>query len=281
MQKIAREINLSETAFVMTTISETMRSEALKGSQGSEVEGKNSSIVSLKARYFTPQEELPFAGHPTLSVAHVFWQKHSEYPMNKIEIELPAGVVGVERTVKNVNSFYSMTQLAPRFLKKYDKKAIAQIYGIEESDFIEEVPVQTVSTGTPVLMIALKKQKTLEKIHYKNASLYFELKKEGDFMYPHHFCLEGITSSAQTFARSLGTPPDGLEDPFTGSSTGCMAAFLWRYGLIKNPQFIAQQGHWMGRPGEAHVEVLGAPENIHGVRVSGGVVSLIEGRLSL
>ena len=74
---------------------------------------------------------------------------------------------------------------------------------------------------------------------------------------------------AQTFARHFGTPPDLMEDPFTGSATGGMAAYLWRYNLIAEPAFIAEQGHWMNRPGQGTAEVIGPPDDIQTVKVGG------------
>ncbi|MFG6569230.1 PhzF family phenazine biosynthesis protein, partial [Sulfitobacter sp. 1A13679] len=72
-----------------------------------------------------------------------------------------------------------------------------------------------------------------------------------------------------TYARLLLAPPSPAEDPFTGSATGAMAAYLWARGLIESPAFVAEQGHLMGRPGRAEVEVLGPRDATTGVRVAG------------
>jgi PhzF family phenazine biosynthesis protein len=71
------------------------------------------------------------------------------------------------------------------------------------------------------------------------------------------------------------------EDPFTGSATGCMAAYLWHHGLIDSPKFVAEQGHWLNRPGSAEVEVLGSKNKIKGVKVAGYGRVLMSGILSL
>ena len=103
----------------------------------------------------------------------------------------------------------------------------------------------------------------------------------------------GATSSASTscpsgsdrrgphLARHFGTPPDVFEDPFTGSATGGMAAYLWRDGRLASPRFVAEQGHWMDRPGRAEVEVVGPPEAIETVRVGGPAVVVIRGELEI
>jgi trans-2,3-dihydro-3-hydroxyanthranilate isomerase len=110
---------------------------------------------------------------------------------------------------------------------------------------------------------------------------YNRLREEFGFFSPHLFCLQGVTARGDTFARHFGTPPDLMEDPFTGSATGGMAAYLWHHGLIDSPVFTAEQGHWMGRPGEATVEVIGPPEAIETVKVGGAAVAVMEGRLVL
>lgn len=70
-------------------------------------------------------------------------------------------------------------------------------------------------------------------------------------------------------------PPDTPEDPFTGSATGGIAAYLWRYGLIEGPTFTAEQGHWMDRPGIASVEVIGPPNDITAVKVGSAAVAVL------
>jgi trans-2,3-dihydro-3-hydroxyanthranilate isomerase len=107
------------------------------------------------------------------------------------------------------------------------------------------------------------------------------LRAAGGFFSPHLFCLTGATAAGQTFARHVGTPPEFMEDPFTGSATGGMAAYLWHYGLIDNPTFVAEQGHWMQRPGTGYVEVLGPPSAITGVRVGGAAITVLRGTLMI
>ncbi len=85
----------------------------------------------------------------------------------------------------------------------------------------------------------------------------------------------------RTFARHLDTPPDPVEDPFTGSATGGMAAYLWHHHLIDSPRFTAEQGHWLDRPGRASVEVVGPPDDIETVKVGGGAALVMEGTLML
>lgn len=93
--------------------------------------------------------------------------------------------------------------------------------------------------------------------------------------------MQGVTDQGRTFARHFAPPPDVFEDPFTGSATGGMAAYLWHYGLIDQPTFIAEQGHWLHRPGQATVEVVGPREAIETVKVGGGAVTVIRGEITI
>ena len=261
MQAIANEINLSETAFVM-----------------------NSDKADFAARYFTPSEELPFAGHPTLSSIHALISENIiklNKPITNVTLEVPAGIIPIEIHTNSDETFIVMSQLTPKFLKIYNPNNILPVFGLTSNDLLPGAVIQTVSTGTPILMIPLKNHECLKRIQYKDIEAYYQIKAAGDFSFPHHFVLGGATTKGQTFARSLGTPPSGLEDPFTGSATGCMAAFLWKYGLISENKFVAEQGHWMNRPGEADIEIIGPPSSIQTIRVKGKAKTLIRGNISL
>jgi trans-2,3-dihydro-3-hydroxyanthranilate isomerase len=174
-----------------------------------------------------------------------------------------------------------MFQLAPKFLRTYEAEKVLEIFGLNPDDLLPGAVIQTVSTGTPILMIPLASLDALRRAKNIDPQNYLKLKADGDFYFAHHFCLEGATPKAQTFARSLPTPPATSEDPFTGSATGCMAAYLWKYGFIKESRFIAEQGHWMGRPGAGIVERVGSVDAIQSIRVSGEAVTLIRGEIEI
>jgi trans-2,3-dihydro-3-hydroxyanthranilate isomerase len=109
---------------------------------------------------------------------------------------------------------------------------------------------------------------------------YSVLHASGDFFSTHVFCLFGVERGA-TFARHFALLPDIIEDPFTGSATGGMAAYLWHHRMISKPIFQAEQGHWMGRPGIGNVEVIGEPDDIKTVKVGGAAVAILRGELIL
>src|SRR5215211_1670461 len=257
---IAKEMNLSETSFVWRMD-----------------DGR------FRARYFTPAEEIPLAGHPTVATTYALvdsgrLEVNGDYlklPLvlrdGPVEVEILARSNKVERVV--------MSQRRPQFLATYRPGDILPAFGLDESDLFPNAIIQTVSTGTPQLMILLKDLDSLRKATL-NIEKYAALRNASDFFSPHLFCLQGVEKGA-TFARDFGLPPDTMEDPFTGSATGGMAAYLWHYGLIESPTFIAEQGHWMNRPGEAYVEVVGPRDDIQTVKVGGAAVTVFRGELTI
>lgn len=173
-----------------------------------------------------------------------------------------------------------MFQKKPIFLSMHDPADVMPIFGLSVKDLLPGLSIQTVSTGTPQLMVPVRDLEVLRRVQV-NIAAYQEYRALSDFFSPHLFCLEGITPEGRTFARHFGVPPDTLEDPFTGSATGGMAAYLWHHGLIDDPRFTAEQGHWMGRPGQAIVEVVGPRDEIETVKVGGKAVTVMQGNLTL
>lgn len=255
MQAIAKEMNLSETAFVF-----------------------KSSSADFKARYFTPDGELPFAGHPTIATMHSL-KEAGLISKNKesVTLELPAGIIEIHFK----NDEIVMTQLAPNFLKTYAAEEVLSIFDLSKDDLMPGCVIQTISTGTPILMIPLKNHDALKCARYVDLKKYQVLQESGDFFFPHLFTLKGATTEGDTFARNFAMPPDMSEDPFTGSATGCMAAYLWHYRLLAKKHFIAEQGHWMGRAGKASVELVGSFDKIDGIKVGGQARTVIVGKVSI
>lgn len=262
MQALARETNLSETAFVSRDPADRH---------------------AFRARYFTPEKEIPFAGHPTLATVRALvgtGRVEVDPAGSEVHLTLPAGGVDVEVTADERDLRFTMTQRPPGWGRIYDPASVAEAFGLGRRDVLDEPPVQTVSTGTPMLMIRVRDLEALRRARM-DFDAYRELRARGDFFSPHLYCLPGMSDDATTFARHFGVPPDTLEDPFTGSATGAMAAHLWRHELLDEPRLVAKQGHWMGRPGQAHVEVLGSPADVQRVRVGGHAVIVVRGSLGL
>jgi len=171
-----------------------------------------------------------------------------------------------------------MTQRKPQFLSVHDPAEVLPIFGLRREDALPGALIQTVSAGTPQLMLPLRSLEALGRARL-DVTAYEQYRSRSDFFSPHLFCLQGVTEAGRTFARHFGTPPDLMEDPFTGSATGGMAAYLWRYRLIEQPIFIAEQGHWMHRPGQGAAQVIGPPEDIQTVKVGGSAVTVLRGEI--
>jgi len=261
MLAIAREMNLSETAFV-----------------------RQSQSADFAVRYFTPAEEIPLAGHPTIATTFALVDSgrlRLTADHNVISLELIHGLIQVEiHRQGNRIQRIDMTQRKPQFLATYSAEEILPVFGLQPEEALPGAPIQTVSTGTPQLMLPLRSLEALRRARL-DIEAYESLRSRADFFSPHLFYLKGITSQGRTFARHFGTPPDLLEDPFTGSATGGMAAYLWHYGMIEEPSFVAEQGHWMNRPGQAFVQVIGPRDDIQTVKVGGGAVTVLRGELSI
>lgn len=258
---IARENNLSETAFVV-----------------------RSAVADFGARYFTPAEEIPLAGHPTIATVFALIDSGRlklTGDLTTISLELKVGPIRVDiRSAHGAVQQIVMSQKKPQFLATYDAGDILPVFGLSIGEALPGAPIQTVSTGTPQLMIPVRDLEALRRINIDTLE-FTRLHARSDFFSAHLFALRGITEQGRTFARHFAPPPDVFEDPFTGSATGGMAAYLWHYGLIDEPAFIAEQGHWLHRPGRATVEVVGAPDDIETVRVGGGAVTVIRGEIAI
>lgn len=259
MLAVAREMNLSETAFVW-----------------------RKPNGNFRARYFTPSEEIPLAGHPTIATVFALVET-GRLPVDgyvKIPLELRDGPIDVEIYAQSGKvERVVMSQRKPQFLRIYTPEEALPAFGLTPDDLLPGALIQTVSTGTPQLFIPLKGLDALRRAQV-DMPKFAALRQAGDFFSVHAFCLQGV-ERGDTFARHFALFPDIVEDPYTGSATGGMGAYLWHYGLLTVPTFCAEQGHWMQRPGIGWVEVLGPRENIETVKVAGGAVTVLKGELSL
>lgn len=261
MLAIAREMNLSETSFV-----------------------RRSQVADIGVRYFTPAEEIPLAGHPTIATTFALFDSGRlslKGERTTISLELKVGPIQVEIYAPGGKiQHIVMTQKKPQFLRTYAAADVLPAFGLRAEDALPGAPIQTVSTGTPQLMIPLRDHEALRRASLDVAA-YTALRQRADFFSPHLFCLGGVTPKGKTFARHFAPPPDVLEDPFTGSATGGMAAYLWHYDMIDAPTFYAEQGHWMNRPGLGSVEIIGPRQDIQAVKVGGGAAVVLRGELIL
>jgi trans-2,3-dihydro-3-hydroxyanthranilate isomerase len=261
MQAIARETNLSETAFVFP-----------------------SDKADFRFRYFTPVTEIPLAGHPTISTAHVLVEQGRVKVVDgraTFTMELNVGVLPVEIVAREGNvTRVVMTQKKPQFGHTFDQAQVARVFGLSTDDLDPRFPPQVVSTGTPQLMVLVKSLDVLRRIR-ADAYALTEFSQRGEFFSVHLFCLGGIGPNADTHARHFAPEAGIAEDPFTGSASGGMGAYLVHHGVKPGPWFHIEQGHLCGRPGEGDIEVIGPRQDIRTVKVGGPAITVMRGELFL
>ena len=255
MQAIAREMNLSETAFVFP-----------------------SDQADFGVRYFMPVGEIPLAGHPTIATAHALCEiGRVDAARASISLHMPAGIIPVAIEREPGGTRYAMSQPAPQFISTRKRGAVARALGLEKSDLLKTAPPQVVSTGTPQLQIALTSLEALDRVSVDRRLLFPAAR---DFVSAHVFAraADGFALHARHFA-DVG---DVLEDPFTGSATGGMAAYCARYGIVGETEYRVAQGMHVKRPGVADVRIGGTPpDSIGRITVAGQAVTVLTGRLTV
>ena len=245
---------------------------------------ENSDIADIKVRYFLASTEIPFAGHPTVATVASLYDR-GLVRGRALTLETGAGVIPVEITGNGTDApLISMTQTRPVFGAQVDPVTVAAVGGLSADDIIGSP--RLVSTGLPFCITVLKDQDALKRA-VLNLDALEEFRTiagqgiDARVMEPFWVTLGGAEPGGDTYSRLLLPPPMPAEDPFTGSATGAMGAYLWAENLLSESVFTAQQGHWLGRPGEATVEVLGPRDDITGVRVTGPGYVLMRGYLNI
>lgn len=208
-----------------------------------------SDIADIKVRYFLASREIPFAGHPTIATVAAM-RDRGLIGDGKVVLETGAGLVPV--TIDG--DLIEMTQVQPVFGICPDPELVAAAVSLPV-EAIVGAP-QKVSTGLPFCITVLRDQAAL-----KAARL-------------------DLTALAK-LGEALGADGIDMMEPFTGSATGAMAAYLWRHGLMSKDSFVAEQGHGLGRPGKARVTRIGSADDLQGVKVAGKGFVLMRGSVDL
>ena len=261
MQVVARELNLSETAFAMP-----------------------SEVADFRVRFFTPRKEIPLAGHPTIATMHALVEdgliELHDAP-RRVTQELNVGVLPVDLSRRDDGHVrIAMTQATPEFHQELDPDAFARVLGITSADLLDGAPPGVVSTGTRQAMIPVASLAVLERVR-PDLERLAELETAEGYFSTHVFALETYDPANRVHARHFGPSSGVWEDPVTGSATGGMAAYLWRHGLVREGAYTAEQGHIMGRPGLVEVEVEGEGDTPTTVRIAGTAVTVLRGTITV
>ncbi len=254
MQRIARETNFSETTFI------TSRKERNGG---------------YDVRIFTPNEEIPFAGHPTLGTAHLIREKLIRKKAETVLLNLKVGQIPV--IFAKGSKLAWMRQRVPEFGRRFKPTEVADILGLEKDSLDSRWPVEEVSTGLPFIIIPLRSLEVLKRTRV-DANAVRSLNPEGTDSIPLIFAPEGHESGQMFSVRVFPSLQGISEDPATGSGNGCFAAYL-----VKNAYTGAQevetkvgQGYEIGRPSTLYLKAWKSGDEIV-VNVGGRVSEVATG----
>ena len=273
MQDLARETNLQETTFVFP------RDAATEREQG------------VKVRIFVPNEEIPFGGHPTLGTAMVLRnlrlasQKSGSAKSTdvaEITLDLKVGKVPVDfRTDQSGNIFGEMHQVDPIFGPVHDRDTIAALLDLSPRDISSDAPIQTLSTGLFFIIVPIKNLSTLQRLTVARQKAYDYLSRQKLPELPDFYYVTRDTGDAAVGLRSRGIFSTS-EDPATGSTAGCTAAWMVRYGIAKPGEVVhILQGVEIKRPSHIFVRASKDADSVKNVRVGGHAVQIMEGTVSL
>lgn len=257
MQRIAREMNFSETTFILSD------------------EKRNGGY---DVRIFTPKTELPFAGHPTLGTAFVIQREIVKEPVETIILNLKVGQIPVTFSYSGKDAdILWMKQVQPTFGQTFDTESISQVLSLYAEDVDNRFPIQDVSTGVPSIIVPLKTLDAVKRARI-DKDKYFKFIKEKQAKTILVFCPETYNKendlNVRFFADYYGVP----EDPATGSANGCLAGYLVKHRYFGKDQIDirVEQGYEIGRPSL----LLLKAENREGkidVHVGGRVVMIAKG----
>ena len=252
MQKIAFEIGFSETTFIT---------------------GFNKNESCYDVRIFTPFEEVPFAGHPTLGTGFIINECFNPDRGKDILLNEKAGIILVTQR----DGKLWMKQNQPQFFKQYTKQEMAGMLCLSEDDFDGEFPIEEVSTGLPMTILPLKSLVALKKAKV-NHDLYEEFCKNANARPLFLFAKESYEAD-QDLAARMFAPCFGIqEDPATGSANGCFAAYLLKHNYFNSNVIDVKvgQGYEINRPSELHLQ-CSLHNSTYDINVGGLVIPVAEG----
>jgi len=268
-QRIAREMNLSETVFVLPP---------------------TDPKAAAKVRIFTPLQEIPFAGHPILGTFYILGAlKHLalQEPVTKIFYECTLGLYALELIVlKGQIEQVIMSQPSPQFIDVITKAEaiydIAKALGIHRSLIADTIfPVEVVSTGLPVLIVPIRSltaAKTMEVDHSAVLEICARVGANGIMIFTTMTVEESATVHTRMFADPIGIP----EDPATGSASGALGAYLVKNGVVEvgpTTEVVMEQGYEIDRPSRILVQIFSDDDVIKEIKVGGQVVMVAEGKM--
>lgn len=257
MQKIARELNLSETVFLLPA---------------------TRPDCAVNVRIFTPKLELSFAGHPTIGASFVVLdEKIVPEGTAQFALEEKVGPVRI-RVEQGVRPLIWLTSPSITSGRLYDPDVCAKALGLNSSDLLEVSP-QVVSAGNPTLIVAVRDRELVDRAWVDTSGLALLKSKEEPPLLVMVFSPTPSGAYTRVFGPEYGVP----EDPATGSATGPLATFMIQHQLVSSApgtRFVSEQGVTMGRPSVLHVQLNGE-KGVNGIEIGGYVTPVAEATMRL
>jgi trans-2,3-dihydro-3-hydroxyanthranilate isomerase len=256
MQKIAREMNFSETTFILPP---------------------DDRAHAARVRIFNPEFEMQFAGHPTIGTA---WVMHDEGLVDSLAFTLEerVGPVPVRGIRKGDQIQFWMTFPKLEYGEVIPHAEVAAAIGLAESDVVDNVPTQIATTGTPFLFLAVRTKRAVDAAVVDPAKLAPLLRKKAIALF-----IFTVMGKDRLYSRCLGI--EIPEDPATGSASGPLGAFAVKYGLVErlpSVSVVSEQGTKMGRQSFVHIELAydAGVDTPSRIEVGGSVMPVLRGTLS-
>lgn len=262
MQSLARETNLSETTFILPAPADEEREHG------------------VRVRIFTVDEELPFAGHPTLGTASWLWANHAVLRgAQQVRLRLNVGTIEVQfraPTPGEPGVYGEMRQRDAEFGTRPDAAAIAAACGLDVTDLHATLPPQVVSTGLPFCIVPLASLDALRRLRVNPDLLQAALGGTGAKL------LSAITPAADAGVWRVRMPFNGSDDPATGSAAGCAISYLVMQGAVASGAPITiDQGSEVNRPSRLYVRASYYDNAVTNVFVAGRTIPVASGRFLL
>lgn len=266
MQKIAKEFNLSETTFVFPP--------------------EDRKKADYRVRIFTPEKELPMAGHPTVGTAFVLSSRERGKRRSTLRFEEGVGIIPVAiEFERGAPGWISMSQPLPKFGPTFeDRKGVAKMLSLEEGSIDASMPMEVVSCGVPFFFVPVKDLDSIRRIRFR-PDVWEELLKgtalENVFVFTREVEDKGSFVHSRMFAPGVGV----REDPATGSASGPLGCYLVKNRVLRPPpraEFVSEQGIEMGRPSRIRVSIgVDGRGEVNEVVVSGKCRKVGEGLLEV
>jgi trans-2,3-dihydro-3-hydroxyanthranilate isomerase len=262
MQRLARELNLAETTFVLPP---------------------RIPDCEFHVRIFTPAVEMPMAGHPTVGTADVLYRL-GRFSGDRVHFEEGVVVIPVEITGEATRPLIWMDQPEPTFGPRFEDRALlAEMLCLDEADLDPTLPAEAGSAGVPFLLTPLKTRTALDRIR-----LRLDLWEQhlAGYAAPHVFAFAPEPSQPNTVHSRMFGPALGIpEDPATGAASGPLGSYLVRHSQAAVEDGVATivslQGEVMGRPSRVHIQVTPKGGGFARVRVGGTCQPMGEGSFKL